>query len=172
MKDKKLKEKICILLVFFIGVLFLFTFNVTSSRYMEVVEGEANDVVALPILSVDNPTFNYTLEDMLPGDVDESDFYINNYDETNNNEVLMKYYLEVKVDSIIPVTVTLTGEDGKELTLKEGKTNEYELPYGDQVKTKFHIQVKWDEKDDSYEYAGKEIKLTINLEATQVVENT
>ncbi len=171
MKKYNLKDKKTISLIFCISILFLFTFNVTSSRYMGELKGEADDVVAIPVLSLDNPTFNYTLENMLPGDVDESDFYVNNYNEENTNEVLMKYYLTLKVDTEIPVKVTLTSDDGTEITLNEGKTDEYELPYDQgEVRKKFHIKVDWDKADNSYEYAGKNIKLTVDLEATQVVE--
>ena len=80
MKKYKLKKKPCILLVFSISILFLFTFNVTSSRYMGKLEGRAEDIVAIPIISLDNPTFTYTNKKMLPGDVDEADFYVSNYD--------------------------------------------------------------------------------------------
>lgn len=170
-KKYKLKKKPCILLVFSICILFLFTFNVTTSRYLGILEGNSSDVVALPILSLDNPTFTYTNKKMLPGDVDESDFYVNNYDDKNSNEVLMKYYLKVQVDSTIPIKVTLTDENGTELKLLDDKrTEEYELPYDEMMKTKYHIKIEWDKKDNNYEYAGKDISLTIDLIAIQVVD--
>ena len=172
MKKYKLKKKPCILLVFSISILFLFTFNVTSSRYMGELEGTAEDIVAIPIISLDNPTFTYTNKKMLPGDVDESDFFVSNYDKDNKtNEVLMKYYLKVTLDSEIPVKVTLTDKDGKELKLLDDKrTEEYELPYDEMMKTKYHIKIEWDKKDNNYEYAGKDISLTIDLIAIQVVD--
>ncbi len=170
-KKYKLKKKPCILLVFSICILFLFTFNVTTSRYLGILEGNSSDVVALPILSLDNPTFTYTNKKMLPGDVDESDFYVNNYDDKNSNEVLMKYYLKVQVDSTIPIKVTLTDENGTELKLLDDKrTEEYELPYDEMMKTKYHIKIEWDKEDNNYEYAGKDINLTIDLIAIQVVD--
>ena len=170
-KKYKFKKKPCILLVFSVSILFLFTFNVTSSRYMGELEGEAKDIVAIPTISLENPTFNYTLDKMLPGDIRESDFYVSNFDNENTNEVLMKYYLKVTLNSEIPVKVTLTGEDGTELTLLDDKrTEEYELPYDTIMTTKYHIKIEWDEAEDSYEYAGKDISLTIDLIAIQVVE--
>ena len=170
-KKYKLKKKPCILLVFSICILFLFTFNVTTSRYLGILEGNSSDVVALPILSLDNPTFTYTNKKMLPGDVDESDFFVSNYDKDNKtNEVLMKYYLKVTLDSEIPVKVTLTDENGTELTLDDKRTEEYELPYDEMMKTKYHIKIEWDKEDNNYEYAGKDISLTIDLIAIQVVD--
>ena len=171
MKNKyRLKITTCILLIFSVSILFVFTFNVTSSRYKGELQGEAKDIVAIPIISLDNPTFNYTLEKMLPGDIRESDFYVSNYDEKNTNEVLMKYYLKVTLDSEIPIEVTLTDEEGTVLTLNDKKTEKYELPYDDKMKTKYHIKVEWNEDDNSYEYAGKDISLTIDLIAVQVVD--
>ena len=172
MKRRRLKKKPFILLVFCIVILFLFTFNVTSSRYMGQLEGEVEDIVAIPIISLDNPTFNYTkgTANMLPGDIDESDFYVTNYDKMNKNEVLMKYYLQIQLDSEIPVQVTLTDEAGTEIVLTSGKTKEYELPYNTDMKTKYHIKIEWKKEDNSYKYAGKDINLIIDLIATQVIE--
>ena len=168
-----LEKKTCILLVFSISILFLFTFNVTSGRYMGELEGEAKDIMAIPLISLENPTFNYISSKMLPGDIRESDFYVSNYNEENQNEVnevLMKYYLKIKLDSKVPVKVTLTSEDGTEITLDENRTAKYELPYDNKMKTKYHIKIEWDETEDNYEYAGKDINLTIDLIAIQVVD--
>ena len=169
MEKYKFKNKKLILSVFGIIILFLFTFNVTSSRYMRTLMGEKEDVVAVPILNLDNTTFNYTLKNMLPGDVDESDFYVNNYESEKTNEVLMKYYLKVKMVSEIPVTITLSSEDGTVLALTDdGQTEEFRLPYDEELSTKFHIKVDWNKSYNNYEYAGKDIELTVDLVATQV----
>lgn len=170
MKKYRLKKKPFILLIFCVSILFLFTFNFTSSRYMGQLSGEVDDIVAVPILNLENPIFNNTIENMLPGDIKEADFYVTNYDDEKNNEVLMKYYLNVRLDSEIPIKVILTDENGKELSLNEGKTDEYEIPYKTKTKVKYHIKLEWDEKDNSYDYASKDIKLMIDLTALQVVE--
>ena len=172
MKRYKLKRKPFIILMFCVSILFLFTFNVTSSRYMGELVGSANDVVAVPIISLDNPNFTYEAQDMLPGDVRESDFYVNNYENDLTNEVAMKYYLKIKLDSVIPLTVTLTDKDDTEIVLDDNRTKEFELPYKEKMRDKYHIKIEWNEKDNSYEYAGKDIKLTIDLISTQVVEGS
>lgn len=165
-----MKKYITIIIVVIIIIAFIFTFNVTSSRYMGQFDGTAEDVVAIPVMSLENPSFSYSPERMLPGYVDESDFYVDNYDEKNTNEVLMKYYFRITLDSEIPIKVTITGEDGTELTITDNRTEEHELLYDTKTRTKYHIKLEWNEKDDSYEYAGKDIKLTVDLIATQVVE--
>ncbi len=171
MKERyKFKKQTYILLLYSISILFLFTFDFSSSRYMGQFQGQAEDIIAIPIISLDNPTFNYRPDDMIPGYTDEADFYVKNYDDTKQNEVLMKYYLKIKVDSIIPVKVTLTSGNGTEIILNEDETEKYELPYTSEMLTKYHIKIEWDEQDNDFKYANEDIKITIDLIAVQVVE--
>ncbi len=166
-----MKKRRLNLLYFFLFVIFVFTFNVTSSRYIGQIESRMNDVNAIPILNLINPTFDENISNILPGSVIESDFYVSNYDSENINEVLMKYYIKVKTDSEIPIKIYIFDENGIELTLdEEGKTPEQELIYGTENITKYHIKLQWDEKDNSYELSNKNLNLNIELIATQVVE--
>ena len=165
------KKILSLIFIFFIIIFFVFTFNVTSSRYIGQIESETKDVIAVPIIDITNPTFEYTPTELIPGFSDETDFYVRNYDDTNTNEVLMKYYLKVQVNSDIPVKISLTDENGEEIELdNEKKTAEKELPYGEKTQTKYHIKIEWDKKDNDYKYADKNIKLIIDLTSTQVVE--
>ena len=165
------KQRLELLSKFFIIVLFIFTFNGASSRYIGQVDGKANDVNAVPILNLTNPDFDETITSMLPGDIKEADFYVENHDDSNTNEVLMKYYLKVQVDSEIPVNVYLTDENGTEVTLDgENKTEEKDFPYDTEMKTKYHIKIEWDAKNNDSKYAGKDLKLNIEVMATQIVE--
>ena len=165
---KKAKIKF---IIFFLFAIFIFTFNVTSSRYIGQIKSNMNDVNAIPVINLINPTFDENISNILPGSVIESDFYVSNYDNENINEVLMKYYIKVKINSEIPVKVQIFDKNGAELALdKEGKTPEQELIYGVEDKTKYHIKLQWDEKDNSYEFSNKNLNLNIELIATQVVE--
>lgn len=159
--------------IFFVIILFIFTFNITSSRYIGHLESTATDVNAIPILSLTNPTFSEIITGMLPGNTYESDFYVSNYDSSNTNEVFMEYYIQVPTqnDLEIPVKISITNKDGEEISLdSEGKTPKETLIYEYQQKTLYHIKVEWDKEDNSYEYAGKSVNLNINVVATQVVE--
>lgn len=168
-----MKKRRLILLFFsiFAIFIFIFTFNFTSSRYIGQIESSMNDVNAIPVINLINPTFNENISNLLPGSVIESDFYVSNYDGENINEVLMKYYIKVKINSEIPVKIQIFDENGIELVLdKEGKTQEQELIYGTENKMKYHIKLQWNEKDNSYEFSNKNLNLNIELIATQVVE--
>ena len=83
------KQKLKLLFIFLTITLFALTFSVTSSRYIGQIKSQANDVVAIPIIDITNPTFEYSLTDLIPGSVKETDFYVRNYNSTNINEVLM-----------------------------------------------------------------------------------
>ncbi len=165
------KKILSLIFIFFIIIFFVFTFNVTSSRYIGQIESETKDVIAVPIIDITNPTFEYTATDLIPGFSKETDFYIRNYDNTNTNEVLMKYYLKVQLNSDIPVKLFLTDENGQTIELdNEKKTAEKEVPYGEKIQTKYHIKIEWDKKDNDYKYADKSINLIIDLTSTQVLE--
>ena len=82
------KRRLILIFIFFIIVLFIFSFNVTSSRYIGQIESEVKDVIAVPIIDITNPTFEYIPKDLIPGFTSESDFYVRNYDDTN--EILFK----------------------------------------------------------------------------------
>ena len=165
------RKRLNFLIIFLTIILFIFTFNVTSSRYIGQIENKTNDVNAIPILNLNNPTFNETISNMLPGSIIESDFYVSNYDDTNINEVLMKYYIKVQIGSEIPMKVHLFDEDEAEITLdKEGKTPEETLIYGIDIQKKYHIKIEWDENNNDAKYADKDLKLNIEVVSTQVVE--
>ncbi len=169
MREYKLKS--FILLVFSVSILFLFTFNVTTSRYMGQLEGKAEDVVAIPIISLNKLTLDYTPENMYPGFTDEIEFYVSNYDDINDNEVLMNYYLEIEKVGDIPLKISLFDESDVNIAIDEdNKTKEEELPFDKRYLKKYKIKVEWNQNDNSYEYAGKSIKIIINLVATQVLE--
>lgn len=92
-----------------------------------------------------------------------------NYDETNTNEVLMKYYLEIKTTStnsllVVELQNVTTGE---KINLTNGKTPEIELPYGSQITTNYRLTLKWDKNNNDPKFAGMNLKYAINLVATQ-----
>ena len=138
---------------------------------MGSIIGEVDDVLGVPILGLENPEFTYSKENILPGYTDEADFYVINYDDENTNEVLMKYYLKIEIDKEIPLKIELTDENGNEVKLsEEGRSEEWELPYDKEMRTKYHLKISWNKEDNSYTYAGSTVNLKIDVIATQVVE--
>lgn len=172
MKRRRLKKKPFIVLVFFIGILFIFTFNASTSRYLGQINASGEDVLAVPVISLSNPTFEHSPTNMLPGDTTETNFYVSNYVGENINELLMKYYFKITKIGTIPVEITILDELGNELCVDdEGRTTEeVNLTYDNNVSTEYTIRMEWDEKYNDYKYAGQNLKIKVDLIATQVIE--
>ncbi len=167
MEKKRLKRRSIIIAIFFVIVLFIFTFNVTSSRYIGQLESKGNDINAIPILTLQNPTFDIPLS-MIPGESFESDFIVTNYEAEKVNEILMNYYIQVPTDLEIPLTITITDSEQQELPLNgEGKTEDQTLIYGIKTDDTYHLKIEWEPQNNNYEYAGKTVNFTLNVVGTQ-----
>lgn len=103
------------------------------------------------------------------GDIKTYEFSVSNYDEVNTNEVLMKYYLEVTTEATnSPLEVTIQNETtGETLTLNNGRTDEFELPYETKITYNYKLVLNWDESKKDSSYAGLNLKYTVKLVATQ-----
>ena len=167
MKDK---AKILVFVSFTI-VLFLYTFNYTSSRYLGKLSSN-DDVVAIPVLNLSNNGTSYELTNILPGYTGEKEFEVTNTSDTRVNEILLKYYFQITTNSQIPLNVKIYNENNEELTLREGKTPEEEMEKGTQVTKKYKVVISWDEQNNSYEYAGLPASIKVDLVATQVLEGS
>ena len=66
-KKKYNKKRIRYFCIILIIISTIFTFNVTSSRYMGEITTD-NEIIALPVLTLSNNNQTYTITDMLPGD--------------------------------------------------------------------------------------------------------
>lgn len=172
MKRRRLKKNPFIVLIFFIGILFIFIFNASTSRYLGQINANSEDVLAVPVISLTNPTFEHSLTNMLPGDTTETNFYVSNYDGENTNELSMKYYFKITKIGTIPFEITIIDTaTGKELSVNdEGRTiEEVNLTYDNNVSTEYTIKIEWDEKDNDYNYAGQDLKIKVELVSVQVV---
>lgn len=83
--------------------------------------------------------------------------------------MLLKYYLEITTqENNSPLTVELQNmSTGKMMTITNGRTDEIELPYESKETTNYKLTLRWDTNNKSAEYAGKNLKYTIKLIATQ-----
>lgn len=157
--------------VSFVSILFLYTFNYTSSRYLGQVDADKN-VVAVPILDLSNNGTSYELKNILPGYEETKEFEVSNTIDAQVNEILLSYYFQVTIDSEIPLNVKLYNEQGEEIPITEGKTEEEQMEEGIEVTKKYKITISWDKSKNSYEYAGLPASVKVDLIATQVVEGS
>lgn len=153
----------------------IFTFNLSNSRYMGEIKAE-DEVLAIPIITLSNNTYEYSVEDMMPGDVREYLFQVSNVDEEKTNEILLTYYFKMNVDFIIPVELEMYEvlDNGKEqkIEINNNVTEEFKMDVVEKEENKitknYKLKVIWDKSKNNYEYAGKKINMNITLEAIQV----
>ena len=154
--------------IFIIIVLFLFTFNVASSRYTKNFTSN-NDIIAIPIITLDKNQATFEVTDMKPGDIKEYEFIVSNHEGEKINEVSMKYTFNINMQTIIPLSYKIyeiNNELGKtrELNITNNQTEQIELPYGENAEDKhYKLCVIWDSKYNKLEYANKKVTGTIEL---------
>lgn len=151
-------------------ILFLYTFNVTTSRYIGQIKA-TEAVIANPILTLSNNTMSYSIDNMLPGEEKVYNFSVSNVEDGKINEVLLDYTFKIDVGNELPLTVEIydvtQGETKLELT--NGKTKKIRMEYGTEKVNEYKLKIKWDSNKNSYEYTNKKAVCNVTLEAEQVV---
>jgi len=163
------RRNIRFILIVSIFLILLFSIGQTNSRYMSQASSQT-DLIAKAVLTLNNNNLVINADrNIFPGDTKSYEFSVSNYDDKNTNEVLLKYYLQVTTEaSNSPLTIELQNmSTGQILTLNNGKTNEIELPYGNETTTNYKLTLRWDESKNSLEYAGMNLKYVIQLVGTQ-----
>lgn len=165
----KMKFKFIILTFTIISSIYLI--NTTTSRYLSEISAKNNVDVAVPQIELD--TVNTTNTLMFPGDSQEVEFHIKNYDDININEVLMTYYINLDItNSSIPLNYKIydiTGDNQTELAQTAEGFGPVTLNYGTQEDRYFKIVFTWDENDNSVLYASKQFEFQIEINATQEI---
>ena len=162
MKKRHLKKEPIYTFIFLVSVLFIYTFNVTSSRYLGEISSDS-EVLAVPRISLNETEATYDLTNMIPGDVRELEFLVTNEEDSQINEVLLSYDLEFVIEGNLPLTFKLFDENNEEISLLNNKTSEQQIGFGSLVSRKYKLQVIWDRSKNSNEYVNQTGKLQINL---------
>ena len=169
-KKKYNKKRIRYFCIILIIISTIYTFNITSSRYMGEISTD-NGNIALPVLTLSNNNQEYTITNMLPGDIETCEFIVSNVDAEVTNEVLLSYYFNISIEASVPLTYKLYDitSTQTELTITDGATENIELDYNTTVTRKYRLELIWGSSDNSYEYANQTITCNVKLEAIQVV---
>jgi hypothetical protein len=152
---------------------------VSFSRYATVVEVSASVSVAKPVVRyvpvsgmfngepLGEVTEGITIEDVLPGDELVLEFNINNFDEDDQNQVLMKYRVSIAFDPAepnLPLEYTLQPL-GEYPSAGDGWVY---MGFDGQITHSYILTVSWDESDDSPAFLGKEQRVQVIVDAQQV----
>lgn len=171
--NRKIEEKnlflFCIISI--IIIITIFTFNLSSGRYIGEIVAE-DDVIAIPIFTLSNNSKTYSISNMLPGETKEYTFSVSNTDGKNISEISLSYYFEINIDAEFPLEVKLyditSSATGEEIQITNNTTNKISLNKTKQEKT-YKLKLYWDELDNNYEYSGNTINCNIKLVAEQVI---
>lgn len=168
MKKNKLKIQFKFILLFILNIMFISTFNETSSRYLGQLAAD-KDVVAIPIITLDNNDLTYNVDNMLPGDVKEYSFIVSNKENEKLNEILLSYHFKITSNSKIPFNYKLFDSNNREITIDNGISTDERMDYGIETSRNYKLQIIWNKTDNDISYAGTTANINILLEAVQVV---
>lgn len=173
-KMKKYKNNFILFFIACVIISTIFTFNVTSSRYIGKISSD-DDIIARPILTLSNNQQSFSIDNMLPGDEKEILFSVSNVEENQTNEVLLDYYFKINSQTEIPLKFEIydiTGDEEILLQMIDNVTENNQMKTvaseTDKVTKDYKLKIIWNVNDNSYEYAGKTIKYDVILEGIQV----
>ncbi len=168
-------------LIFYMIVFIIIFCNYTLSRYTVTMTSDDTKIqVAIPVITLSNDEQTYTIEDMVPGKIEEYEFQVSNKDEVEQkmNEVNLKCYFTITDESEIPLTFEVYEVvDGAEQVLqttnaeKTWTTGDFNMTFEEEQTKQFKVKIKWEKQNNSYEqYSSKPLTFNIKLEAMQVID--
>lgn len=169
------------MLPFYIVYLIIVTMVVTGvsfSKYGTIVDGADSARVARPVLDYVpmSATFNgtpigelsggMTFNEVQPGDTLVYNFEIRNFEGTNLNEVLLKYYIDIAVEpvGVLPLDTTLT-PGGSYPAAGSGWII---LGMGSHITHSYALTISWNAGTTGSEYSEKEQSIKITINAQQI----
>lgn len=167
------KLRIKYVVLFILILICAFSIGLTNSRYTSDSNYEDNLAIAKPVVEIESQS-ETEISNMLPGDTVEYLFNIKNTDGTNQNEVLLNYYLKVTFASdALPLTYEIFDiTDGTEtkLELSSNQTNLISLGFTNIETHKYKIKLTWPEDQNDVSLANQNVAFDIDVYAEQVVD--
>lgn len=170
-----MKKKIIFGTIIFTIICCVYLIKITNSRYISKVNIDGNIDVAVPqiVLDVKNYSDSFTL---LPGQTQELEFSIKNYNDLRTNEVLMEYYIKINTTKLdLPLEYELyevSSTNEKKLTANSQGFGPITLNYGNQEEKKYKLKFSWDENDNKISYVNKQYSFQILAETIEIYKQT
>jgi len=151
---------------------------VSFSRYSTTVEGGAQVTVARPVLTYTPRSLTYNgspvadisgginLSNVMPGDILVYEFDIKNYQDTNENQILLKYLITVVFDpavTTLPLSYTLAPGG----TYPSAGGDWVYLGFGAQITHSYTLTVSWDEAEIDPSYTNQQQGILIQINSQQ-----
>lgn len=180
MEMKKLINKIPIRTLLIILVLLTFVASgVTFSRFIAVSVGSDSARVAKTILITevrkDSQIVEIDLEEMKPGDYEEYDFSVTNYDGERSSEISYRFEIVLTRTNNIPIDIYITenwtgGDTFLYDEIEENiTTDSYNVYAGTAQQLDFLIIFDWDEQEDDPSYESLTESVSLNVYWEQII---
>ena len=166
-KSKKITVDKLIFLCLFTTMIVIF---LSISKYQSTTAGSDNIKVASPVIMLSSNTLQIKIN---PIEAEQEYlFQVSNSDEEKRSEVSMKYTLEIKTLSNLPLDFELY-QIGSEENLLEGNGNTTKeitmyLNEDEKVINEYRLKIKWREEENSYKFSNVADCVQIVLNSTQV----
>ena len=173
-----MKKKILIIIIMF---MLISVTGITYSLYTNMVKKEIPISLASFNVGVERKdSLDITLNDLEPGSVNRYDFSVLNNTNENMSDVSISYNIVLKTGNYMPLDIKLydssnnvlfdskdgTRTDENELLLK---TEDILMPYSDNVKDDYSLEVVFPEEYSGEEYSGLVDYINLTIEATQKI---
>ena len=173
-----MKKKILIIIIMF---MLISVTGITYSLYTNMVKKEIPISLASFNVGVERKnSLDITLNDLEPGSVNRYDFSVLNNTNENISDVSIYYNIVLKTGNYMPLDIKLydssnnvlfdskdgTRTDENELLLK---TEDILMPYSENVKDDYSLEVVFPEEYSGEEYSGLVDYINLTIEATQKI---
>lgn len=183
--NTRLKLELCIFLILLISLVFLIPY--TLSRFRTEARGDAGINVAFFIANDEYQREEITLIDMKPGDEYSYTFTVSNFKEGNRAEVNLRYNVEVKATTNLPLTYELyiinSGVDSPivssdsiitddDLTFfRKLVTSSRNFDFNNNYTDTYKLTVKFPSEYKTFRYQGVAENIEIKVIAKQITGN-
>src|SRR5665647_904531 len=168
----KMKKGYIVFLLYLLVVTVVVT-AVSLSKFSTTGEGTATVSVAKPVLVYlpQSATLNGTgilnISNLLPGDILVYHFDIVNFENSNLNQVLLKYKITVDFSPALP-NLPLSYTLVPAITYDSAGGGYIYMGFGEQITHSYTLTITWDEAYGKAAYVDKQQLLQVKIDAMQV----
>ena len=174
-----MKKKILIIIIMF---MLISVTGITYSLYTNMVKKEVPISLASFSVGVDRKeSIDIDLSDLEPGSTKSYNFSVLNNIDESMSDVSISYNIIVKTGNYIPLDIKLYDSNNNLVidSLNGSRTEDNELlfkskdiimPYSEQVKNDYRLEVVFPEEYNGEEFSGLVDYINLTIEASQIIK--
>lgn len=170
-----MRKRIFFIIIIFCVICSVYLVRNTNSRYLSEISMDADINVAVPQIVIDMNN-NLNSFQILPGESQELEFSIKNYNELKINEVLMDYYINIdtkKMDlPLIYELYEISGTNENQLSENSQGFGPIKLAFGDKEEKTYKLRVIWNENENNMSYVNEQYSFQILVDTKEIYKQT